>query len=300
MSSADETRWTLGIIGGSGLYEIPDVEDVRTVEVPTPFGPPSDTLTVGRVGDVSIVFVPRHGRGHRLSPTEVPYRANIWALRKLGAQAVLSVSAVGSLREDIEPGHVVVPDQVIDRTRAQRPATFFEDGVVVHVPLADPYCADFRHALVECARAEGADVHNGGTLICIEGPQFSTRAESLLYRSWGMDIIGMTVMPEARLAREAELCYATLAMATDYDCWHEAEEDVTVEGVLAVMRKNTERSRRIVRRLIATFSKTSETSPETRTCGCGDALKDAIMTAPDHVPGDARERLSLFLERYGY
>lgn len=293
MSSEGEARWTLGVIGGSGLYSIDDLEDARTVEVATPFGPTSGALTVGRVGDVALVFLPRHGEGHRLSPTEVPYRANIWALRKLGAQFVLSVSAVGSMREDIEPGHVVVPDQIIDRTRGTRAATFFEDGVVAHVQLADPYCAAFRHAVAESARVEGADVHNGGTLVCIEGPQFSTRAESMLFRSWAVDIIGMTVMPEARLAREAELCYATLAMATDYDCWHDTHDDVTVEAVLAVLRQNSERARRIVRGLV-------ERLPEARTCGCGDALKDAVITAREHVPASARERLSLFLGRHGY
>lgn len=293
MSSEREALWTLGVIGGSGLYEIEDLEDVRAVEVATPYGLPSDRVTVGWVGDVRLLFLPRHGKGHRLSPTEVPYRANIWALRKLGAAGVLSVSAVGSMREDIEPGHVLVPDQLIDRTRANRPSTFFEKGVVAHVQLADPFCSGLRHALAEAARREGADVHNGGTLLVMEGPQFSTRAESLLYRSWGVDVIGMTALPEAKLAREAELCYATLALATDYDCWHDSEADVTVEGVLAVLRNNTALARRIVRQLV-------DRLPPERTCACHEALRDAVITAREHVPDEARERLSLFLSKYGY
>jgi len=292
-SSGRPARWTLGVIGGSGLYDIEDLEEVTAIDVATPFGPPSDTVTAGWIGDVRLLFLPRHGKGHRLSPSEVPYRANIYALRQLGAQGILSISAVGSMREDVEPGHVVVPDQLIDRTRAGRPATFFEGGVVAHVQLADPFCPALRHAVAETARAAGAAVHNGGTLLVMEGPAFSTRAESLLYRSWGVDVIGMTAIPEAKLAREAELCYATLALATDYDCWHATEEDVTVEAVLAVLRRNTALARRVVRSLV-------DHVPPERPCGCHEALRDALITAREHVSDAARERLGLLLRKYGY
>ena len=281
---------TIGIIGGSGVYDLDGLEDVEELALSTPFGAPSDPLTLGRLGDVRLIFVPRHGKGHQHTPSEVPYRANIWALRKLGATMVLSVSAVGSLRGHIAPGHVVVPDQVIDRTKGVRPSTFFDRGVVAHVQFGDPYCAALRRILVEASRADGARVHDGGTLVCMEGPQFSTRAESLLYRAWGADVIGMTVLPEAKLAREAELCYATLALPTDYDCWHEAEDAVSVEAVLAVLQANAARARRIVRRVVANLA-------EKAACGCGVALRDAILTARAHVSPEARARLALFLER---
>jgi 5'-methylthioadenosine phosphorylase len=293
LSNERQARWTLGVIGGSGLYDIDDLEDVTALDVATPFGPPSETITAGWIGDVRLLFLPRHGRGHRLSPSEVPYRANIHALRQLGADGVLSISAVGSMREDIEPGHVVVPDQLIDRTRSGRPSTFFEGGLVAHVQLADPYCPGLRHGIAEAARAAGADVHNGGTLLVMEGPAFSTRAESLLYRSWGVDVIGMTALPEAKLAREAELCYATLALATDYDCWHATEEDVTVEAVLAVLRRNTALARRVLRGLV-------DRLPPEGHCACHEALRDAIITGREHVTPAARERLGLLLRKYGY
>ena len=290
-SEFDDCRATLGVIGGSGLYDLEGLEDVTEVSVETPFGAPSDTLTTGRLGDVGLIFVPRHGRGHRHSPSEVPYRANLWALRHLGAGWVLSVSAVGSLREKVAPGHVVIPDQVIDRTKGVRASTFFEDGAVAHVQFGDPYCNELRRLVAEAAWADGGHVHDGGTLVCMEGPQFSTRAESMLYRSWGASVIGMTVLPEAKLAREAELCYATLALATDYDCWREGEEDVTVEAVLAVLRDNAARAKRIVRKVV-------ERLPDRRTCTCGDALRDAVMTARDCITPEARQRLSLLLDKY--
>ncbi len=282
---------TIGIVGGSGLYRIDGLTDIEEREIRTPFGAPSDLVTLGRLGEVRLAFLPRHGAGHRLTPSEVPYRANIWALRSLGAEFVLAISAVGSMREEIEPGHVVVPDQLIDWTRGLRPSTFFGDGVVAHVQFADPYCNAWARLVAETARAEGAKVHAGGTLICMEGPQFSTRAESKLYRSWGVDIIGMTALPEAKLAREAELCYATLAMATDYDCWHEGHDDVSVEAVVAVLKRNTALAQRVIR-AIATNK-----LPE-RNCACKDALRDGLMTNRRTWPPGVRERLGILIDRY--
>jgi 5'-methylthioadenosine phosphorylase len=279
---------TVGVIGGSGLYSLEGLSDLQEIELATPFGAPSDAFLVGRIGGVRLVFLPRHGRGHRISPTEINSRANLWGLKALGATRVVSVSAVGSLREDIAPGDFVAVDQFIDRTR-HRPDTFFEHGVVAHVLFADPTCSDLRAELVGAARAAGARVHDGGTYVNMEGPQFSTRAESRLYRSWGADVIGMTNLQEARLAREAELCYATLAMATDYDCWHTA--DVTVEAILAVMAANVAQARTILRSLVPRLARA-------RTCSCQDALRYAIMTAPERIPREARDRLGLFLDRY--
>src|SRR5580704_16426403 len=233
----------LGVIGGSGLYEIEGLVGGEEVVVDTPFGPPSDTVVRGRLGDTTLLFLPRHGRGHRVAPHEIPFRANVCAMKKLGATHLVSISAVGSMREAIAPGDFVVVDQLIDLTK-RRPSTFFEDGLVGHVGLADPVCPALAGALADGATRAGARVHRGGTYVCIEGPQFSTRAESRLYRSWGVAVIGMTALPEAKLAREAELPYALLALATDYDCWHESEEDVTVEAVLATMRENVKHARR--------------------------------------------------------
>jgi 5'-methylthioadenosine phosphorylase len=260
------------------------------VELATPFGPPSDSYLVGTLAGMRVVFLPRHGKGHRISPTEVNSRANVWGLKALGVTRILSVSAVGSLREDIHPGHFVAVDQFIDRTR-HRPDTFFERGVVAHVMFADPTCAELRARLVSASRSLGVRVHDGGTYVNMEGPQFSTRAESRLYRSWGADVIGMTNLQEARLAREAELCYATLAMATDYDCWHEAHEDVTVEAILAVMSKNVAHAREVLRSVIPGLG-------GERTCACKDALRYAILTEPGRIPPEARDRLGLLLDRY--
>src|SRR5262245_33734314 len=243
------TERTLGVIGGSGLYELPGLEAVERTRVSTPFGDPSDEIVVGRLGEQKLAFLPRHGRGHRLLPSELPFRANVYALKTLGADRLVAVSAVGSLREEIAPGHVVVPDQFIDRTRGRTDeSTFFGRGVVAHVQFADPFCAPLSKALAAAARAQNARVHEGGVYVCMEGPHFSTRAESHLYRSWGAHVIGMTNLQEAKLAREAELCFATMALATDYDCWHVAHDDVQIEQVLEVLAANVDLARRTVAR----------------------------------------------------
>jgi 5'-methylthioadenosine phosphorylase len=278
---------TIGVIGGSGFYELEGLKDVQEVAVDTPFGAPSDTFRVGRLGDRRLVFLARHGRGHRFSPSEINYRANVWGMKQLGVEWLLSISAVGSLREDIRPGHLVVIDQSIDRTLA-RPRTFFEGGVVAHVSMAEPVCTHLARHLADAASAVGATVHRGGTYVCIEGPQFSTRAESQLYRSWNADVIGMTHVPEARLAREAQLCYATLALSTDYDCWHTSEEAVTVELVMKVMRQNVANAQKAVRELALNV-------PLERTCGCPTALKGAVMTDDKAIPPEARRRLAFLL-----
>jgi len=280
-------RMKLGVIGGSGLYEIEGLEGVEEIAVETPFGAPSDRLTTGKLGDAELVFLPRHGRGHRLMPSELPFRANIWALKKLGVDAILAVSAVGSMREEIVPGHLVVVDQFIDRTR-HRVDTFFGDGIVGHVHFADPVCAEHADRVHAAAVQAGATVHKGGTYVCMEGPQFSTRAESLLYRSWDVSVIGMTNLQEAKLAREACMCYSTLALATDYDCWHETEDDVSVEAVLQVIRDNVATAKRVILELARGL-------PERATCACKHALDHAIMTAPDQIPSEAIERLRILL-----
>jgi 5'-methylthioadenosine phosphorylase len=280
----------LGVIGGSGVYGLPELAGAETRTIETPFGPPSGDALIGAIADTEIVFVPRHGPGHSLSPTNLPYRANIYALKSLGVTHVLSISAVGSLREELPPRTAVLPDQIIDRTVA-RDRTFFDQGVVAHVGLADPYCGVFSDHIHRVAGAAGQPVHPGGTYLCIEGPQFSTRAESFLYQAWGASVIGMTAMPEARLAREAELCYATLAMVTDYDVWHESEADVSVESVLSHLQANTAASAMVLRAVAAAGL------PE-RTCTCGDALRDAMMSANDR--GDAAQwnRLGVIAARY--
>ena len=277
----------LGVIGGSGLYHLPGLTMVEEVPVETPFGPPSAPVIIGTLGSLRLAFLARHGRSHTLNPTEVPYRANIWALKALGVTHLLSVSAVGSLREELPPRSAVVPDQIIDRTVA-RARTFFEGGVVAHVSLADPFCHLMRGAVLHAARPHSSRVHDGGTYLAIEGPQFSTRAESNLYRQWGADIIGMTAMPEARLAREAGLCYATLAMVTDYDVWHETEDDVTVEVVQRVLRDNVAFGQEIITGLARTGL------PE-RTCDCVHALDNAVITDPAMITDEQRGRLALLL-----
>ncbi len=280
----------IGIIGGSGLYEADGLVDVRTESVATPYGTPSDSVTIGRVAGqpAELVFLPRHGRGHRLLPSEVNYRANIWALKKLGVSWVVSVSAVGSLQEEVVPGHVVVVDQFIDRTKA-RASTFFGDGAVGHIAFGDPVCGQLRQVLLDTARAEGATVHDGGTYVCMEGPAFSTRAESNLYRSWGAKVIGMTNLPEAKLAREAGMSYATLAMATDYDCWHEGHDDVTVEQVIAVLQANVALARRIVRAAVPGIVALGPTSPFDSTLG------SAMISDPGHMSSEQRRALALFM-----
>lgn len=279
---------SIGIIGGSGLYRMGGVEDVRWVGIDTPFGAPSDEVAVGRIGEVSVAFLSRHGRGHRVAPHEINYRANIWALKSLGVRWVISVSAVGSMKEEIIPGELVMVDQFIDRTR-MRKSTFFEDGIAAHVAFADPVCGVLQQQLVAAARAEDITHHDGGTYVCIDGPQFSTRAESLLYRSWGVDVVGMTNLPEARLAREAQLAYATIALATDYDCWHEGEEEVTVEAVLATVRGNVEKAQRVIRATVPALA-SAPPSPTWK------ALSHAVMTDAASIPPATRERLALLLD----
>lgn len=280
----------VGVIGGSGLYDMDGLTEVREVALSTPFGAPSDSYVTGVLDGVSMVFLPRHGRGHRINPSEINSRANIWGMKRLGVSRIMSVSAVGSMREDIEPGHFVLIDQFIDRTR-HRPDTFFEQGCVAHVMFADPICEDLRQILLESATGLGVRVHDGGTYVNMEGPQFSTRAESKLYRTWGVDVIGMTNLQEARLAREAEISYATIAMATDYDCWHEGHDDVSVDAVIQIMQKNVEGAKRLIR----------AAAPRAAAMGCttcDDALRNAIMTAPDRIAPEARIRLALFLDKY--
>lgn len=283
-------RHVVGVLGGSGLYEIEGLTDVREVELSTPFGAPSDAFVTGTLGDVRMVFLPRHGRGHRLTPSEIPYRANLWGMKQLGVSRIMSVSAVGSMREDIHPGDFVMIDQFIDRTR-HRADTFFGEGVVAHVMFAEPICEPLRRILVETAGKLDIRVHDGGTYLNMEGPQFSTRAESRLYRSWGVDVIGMTNLTEAKLALEAEIGYATIAMATDYDCWHEEHEDVSVESILEIMRANVERARALI---AAAAAPVAAMGP----APCDQALRNAIMTAPDRIPAEARARLGLLIERY--
>ena len=280
----------IGVIGGSGLYQMEGLERVREFEIKTPFGKTSDKLMRGRLGAVEMVFLPRHGRGHRWLPTEVNFRANIFAMKKIGVERIISVSAVGSLREEIAPGHVVIPDQFIDRT-TQRPSTFFGRGVVAHVSLADPFCHDLSKILAESARAEGAKVHAGGTYLCMEGPQFSTRAESHLYRSWGAHIIGMTNLQEAKLAREAEICFGTLALATDYDCWNEQAGDVEIESVLAVLQQNVQLAQKTIRRAATLLT-------AQRACACASALKDAIITDRTQIPRKLRMELKPIIGKY--
>ncbi len=280
----------LGIIGGSGLYNLPDLDVIEHRTVKTPFGPPSDDLLIGSINGQPLVFLPRHGKGHTLTPSELPYQANIYALKAVGVTHLLTVSAVGSLKEELSPLTVVMPDQIIDRTVA-RPRTFFSDGIVAHVGIADPYCNQFSQFVADGAVAAGIEPTNGGTYVCIEGPQFSTKAESNLFRSWGCSVIGMTAMPEARLAREAELCYATMAMVTDYDVWHETEEAVHVDLVVQYLRQNTKAAQDIILQLV-------ENGLPSRTCSCGEALAGAIVTPPDAITSEARERVGLIADRY--
>ena len=280
----------IGIIGGSGLYELEGMTDIRWRRVRTPFGDPSDEFCTGRFDGRRVIFLPRHGRGHRLTPSELNFRANIWGLKSLGAEWVVSVSAVGSMKEEIRPLDLVVPDQFFDLTK-RRVGSFFGDGIVAHVAMAEPVCPNLAGLLEKGARATGATVHRGGTYICIEGPQFSTKAESRIYRGWGVDVIGMTNMPEAKLAREAELCYATLALATDYDVWHESHEAVTVEAVIANLLKNVATAKEVLRAVIPAIA-----GP--RTCECPTLLKSAVITSPAAFPLATRRRLDLLIGKY--
>jgi 5'-methylthioadenosine phosphorylase len=284
----------LAVIGGSGLYTMDGLQDREEIEFTTPFGAPSDVITIGSLYDTRIAFLPRHGRGHRLSPSEVPSRANIYALKSLGVQRVISVSAVGSLREDIAPLDLVIPDQLFDRTKA-RPTTFFEGGVVAHIGFAEPFCPE-TSALIASASStvSGTRIYRGGTYLCIEGPQFSTKAESRIYRQWGADIIGMTALPEAKLAREAELCYATIACVTDYDVWHETETPVTVEMVVANLTHNIANAQRIIREV----ARRAPSDRSNSTCGCDSALASALITDRSTLTVEQRARYDLLIGRY--
>lgn len=282
----------IGVIGGSGLYDMEGLEDVQEVSLETPFGTPSDVYVTGTLDGVKMVFLPRHGRGHRLLPSEVNYRANIYGMKALGVNRIISVSAVGSMKEEIVPGHIVIPDQFFDRTAGKRPSTFFGEGIAGHVQFADPVCGDLAKIVATAARQGGATVHEGGTYICIEGPNFSTRAESRIYRSWGVDIIGMTNIPEARLAREAEICYATIALATDYDCWHEGHDDVSVEAVVAIIQQNVATARSIIK---AAAAKIRQQQPS---CDCDQTLKYAIMTDRSLIPAETIEALRPIVGKY--
>lgn len=280
----------LGVIGGSGLYNITALTSTETIEMDTPFGKPSAPVVTGILGGKRVAFLARHGIGHWISPSEVNYRANIFALKTMGVARILSISACGSLRADYVPGEIVIPDQLFDFTR-NRPRSFFGDGMVVHIGVADPFCQDLSSALLKAVVKTGANVHQGGTLITIEGPRFSTRAESNTFRAWGMSIIGMTACPEAFLAREAGICYATMAHVTDYDVWHISEEPVSVDMVISTLMKNTEVAQTAIEILL------EDLNPEVE-CTCQDSLKDAIITAPDRIPPETRQKLGPLVDKY--
>jgi 5'-methylthioadenosine phosphorylase len=280
----------IGVIGGSGLYAMSELTGVEEVRVSTPFGDPSDAITIGTLAGERVAFLPRHARGHKILPSDIPVRANIYALKSLGVEWVIAVSAVGSLREEIAPLHMVVPDQIIDRTK-NRVTTFFTTGLVGHVGFADPFCPVLAGLLASATGRVGATVHQGGTYICMEGPAFSTRAESNLYRSWGASVIGMTALPEAKLAREAELHYAMIAQCTDYDCWRESDEPVTAEMVMDTFARNIDTVRRSLLALIPTI-------PAQGDCGCTTALASAIQTAPDAIDPAVAAKLGLIYQKY--
>lgn len=280
----------IGIIGGSGLYSMPGLSDVHEERVSTPFGDPSDAFILGELEGRKVAFLARHGRGHRILPSELNFRANIYAMKKLGVERILSISAVGSLKEEHKPGEFLMPDQFIDRTH-HRIATFFGEGLVGHVTFGDPVCATVAGVFSAACRSEGVNSKPRGTYVCMEGPQFSTRAESNLYRSWGADVIGMTNLQEAKLAREAEICYATAAMITDYDCWHPEHDSVTVEQIVAVLNQNAANACRVIKAAVAAM-------PHERKCACGSALKFALLTSPDAVPAATRDKLDLLVGKY--
>lgn len=286
------TSKTLGILGGSGIYDLPGLEDRKEVALETPFGPPSDLLVTGTMHGVQLAFLPRHGRGHRLAPHELPFRANVHAMKQLGMQCVVGISAVGSMREDVRPGHLVLVDQFIDRTRGRtEESTFFGDGCVAHAHFADPVWEPLRRLALQAARAAGAVAHDGGTYLCMEGPHFSTRAESRLYRSWGVDVIGMTNLQEAKLAREAEIAYTTIALVTDYDCWHDSEADVDVAAVLAVLKQNGDLAQRVVAELVRAVAE----APPISASGC---MQHALITQRSAISADAKRRLQLLIGQY--
>ena len=280
----------IGVIGGSGLYDIEGMTAVKEVNIDTPFGKPSDTIVTGKLGGVGIAFLPRHGKGHRILPAEVPSRANIYALKSLGVEHIIAVCSAGSFKKEIEPGHLLIPDQLIDRTRS-RPSTFFGEGIVAHVPFADPFCPELSEMLYDSATAVGATVHPKGTFVVMEGPAFSTRAESRLYRSWGADLIGMTALPEAKLAREAEICYAIIGCVTDYDSWWQPGKPVTVDMILDTMHRNIDTAKAIIKLAVSRI-------PAKRNCPCPTALETAIVTSPDRIPQAQKEKLDLIIGKY--
>ena len=282
---------TIGVIGGSGLYEMEGLTEVETVRLATPFGEPSDEFVTGILNGVKMVFLPRHGRGHRFLPSEVNYRANIYGMKKLGVERIISVSAVGSLKEAIVPGHIVIPDQFVDRTKGIRKDTFFGNGIVAHVSLADPVCSSLSEVLHGAAQRAGATVHKGGTYVCMEGPAFSTRAESFMYIGLGGSIIGMTNLTEAKLAREAEICYGVIALSTDYDCWHAAHEDVSVEAVIQIIKQNVTMAKNIIREAVGHIS-------GARDCVCATALQHAIISDTALIPLQTRADLDLLIGKY--
>ena len=280
----------IGVIGGTGLYDIEGLTDIEEVDINTPFGKPSDAITIGRLEEVKVAFLPRHGRGHRISPTEIPVRANIYALKSLGVEHIIAVCSAGSFKQEIKPGHLLIPDQIIDRTRS-RVNSFFGEGIVAHIPFAEPFCPTLCRVLYQSAQKTGASVHQGGTFVVMEGPAFSTRAESRLYRWWGADIIGMTALPEAKLAREAEICYAIIGCVTDYDSWMERSEPVTINAILSVLRQNIDTARKIIKLAVSRL-------PEKRNCGCARALETAIITDRELIPAEQKKKLALLIGKY--
>jgi 5'-methylthioadenosine phosphorylase len=280
----------IGVIGGTGLYNIEGITEVQEVNPATPFGKPSDVIMVGKLGGVGVAFLARHGRKHTVSPTEVPSRANIYALKELGVEFIISSNSCGSFKEELKPGHLLVPDQIIDRTRG-RVSTFFNNGIVAHIPFAEPFCPDLSDIVYKAAKEAGAIVHKGGTFIAMEGPAFSTRAESRLYKAWGADVLGMTVLPEAKLAREAEICYASIACITDYDSWHEAKEAVSVEAILKIMSNNIELAKKAIKLAAGRVA-------QKRTCLCANALAGAITTDVSAITAEKKKELNLIIGKY--
>jgi len=280
----------IAVIGGSGLYDIEGMTEVEELDINTPFGRPSDSIVVGKLEGVKAAFLPRHGRGHRILPTEVPSRANIYALKSLGVEHIIAINSVGSLKEELKPGDLLIPDQLIDRT-SRRVNTFFGEGIVAHIPFAEPFCPELSQVVYRAGKDAGATVHRGGTYVVMEGPAFSTRAESCLYRSWGADVIGMTALPEARLAREAEICYAIIACITDYDCWHEVHESVTAEIIIKCQHQNVAAAKKIIKLSLGRV-------PEKRDCDCATALSTALVTDPAMMPEERKQKLDLLIGKY--
>jgi 5'-methylthioadenosine phosphorylase len=280
----------IGVIGGTGLYDVDDLINIEEVIIQTPFGQPSDAFVIGDLKGTRVAFLPRHARGHRISPTEIPSRANIWGMKSLGVEHIIAINSVGSFREQIQPGHLLIPDQLIDRTR-QRANSFFSNGIVAHIPFAYPFCNRLRRIVFNSANEVGAIVHWNGTYVVMEGPAFSTKAESLIHKGWGADVIGMTALPEAKLAREAEICYAIIACSTDYDAWHEEEQPVNVETILTTLKKNMEMSKKIVKLSIEKIGKT-------RKCECSSALSTAIVTQAELIPVEQKKRLEIIIRKY--